>query len=128
MPSESETLGNVVGEAMASGLPVVAANAGGVPSFIRRDGKTGVLFPPGNAAAAAAAVRQLGVDAEARRRMGAAARAEMERCSWGAATQEILQRFYPAALAAAAAEGRQRQQQSAWLLQGAASAGAAPAV
>lgn len=66
MPSETETLGNVVGEAMASGLPVVAAAAGGVPSVVGRPGVAGVLFPPGDADAAARAVRRLAGDAEAR--------------------------------------------------------------
>lgn len=158
MPSESETLGNVVGEvrcsacvclhqsspavaaaaaqlrtlacqgrpciqgspaplpyrstqAMASGLPVVAAAAGGVPSVMGRPGTTGVLFPPGDAAAAAAAVRRLAADASARRRMGRAARAEMERCSWRAATRELLRQHYPAALAA-----WRQQEGGAWAL------------
>ena len=47
-PSASETFGNVVIEAMASGLPVVAANAGG-PAELVRDNKTGYLVNTGNA-------------------------------------------------------------------------------
>lgn len=117
-------------QAMASGLPEVAARACGVPTFVRRPGETGVLFPRGGAEAAAAAVRGLAADPRARQRMGAAARAEMERCSWRAATRELLQRMYPAALAAAAAaEARTRRSQaSSWLLAGAAVAGAVPVV
>ncbi|KAL4425179.1 hypothetical protein ABPG75_009195 [Micractinium tetrahymenae] len=111
MPSESETLGNVVGEAMASGLPVVAAAAGGVPSVLGAPGATGLLFPPGDAAAAAAAVRRLASDLGARRRMGRAARAEMQRWSWRAATRELLQAHYPAALLAAA---RQEEGAAGW--------------
>jgi glycosyltransferase involved in cell wall biosynthesis len=34
MPSDSETLGFVVLESMASGVPVVGANAGGIPNLI----------------------------------------------------------------------------------------------
>ncbi|UXX79561.1 glycosyltransferase family 1 protein [Reichenbachiella carrageenanivorans] len=45
-PSVSETFGNVVIEAMASGLPVVAADAGG-PSELVRHKKTGYLVKPG---------------------------------------------------------------------------------
>ncbi|KAL5679899.1 hypothetical protein ACJX0J_006284, partial [Zea mays] len=37
MPSESETLGQVVLESMASGVPVVAARAGGIPDIIPKD-------------------------------------------------------------------------------------------
>lgn len=47
-PSASETFGNVVMEAMASGLPVVAANAGG-PAELVRDNKTGFLVKTGKA-------------------------------------------------------------------------------
>ena len=47
MPSDSETLGFVVIESMASGVPVVGANAGGIPSIIK-DGKTGLLVEPRN--------------------------------------------------------------------------------
>lgn len=44
-PSESETFGNVIIEAMASGLPIVAANAGG-PSELVKNKRTGFLIKP----------------------------------------------------------------------------------
>lgn len=53
-------------QAMASGLPVVAAAAGGVPSVIGKPGVAGLLFPPGDAEAAAGAVQRLVADPAAR--------------------------------------------------------------
>ncbi|MET3196564.1 glycosyltransferase family 1 protein [Bacillus sp. OAE603] len=46
-PSDTETFGNVVLEAMASGTPVIGANAGGVKNIIR-DYSTGILCEPKN--------------------------------------------------------------------------------
>ena len=45
MPSDSETLGFVVLEAMASCVPTVCANAGGLPNLVI-DEQTGFLFEP----------------------------------------------------------------------------------
>lgn len=58
MPSDSETLGFVVIESMASGVPVVGANAGGIPSIIK-DGKTGLLVNPRDPAEFTAKVKSL---------------------------------------------------------------------
>ncbi|MDR6549915.1 glycosyltransferase family 1 protein [Paenibacillus qinlingensis] len=44
-PSSTETFGNVVQEAMASGLPIVTANSGGVLEMVRH-GENGVLCTP----------------------------------------------------------------------------------
>lgn len=88
MPSESETLGFVVLESMASGVPTVCANAGGVPNLVK-DGETGYLFEPGNADDAARRVRELLADAGLRAQMGAAGRKETERWDWKAATSVL---------------------------------------
>jgi glycosyltransferase involved in cell wall biosynthesis len=73
LPSRSEGLPLVVLEAMAHGKPVVATAVGGTPELVR-DGETGLLVPPGDASALAAALRSLIADPERAARMGAAGR------------------------------------------------------
>lgn len=73
-PSATETCGLVALEALASGVPVVAANAGGVKENLR-EGITGMLVTPGDPAAFATAIEALVVDGEQRRAMHEAARA-----------------------------------------------------
>lgn len=58
MPSTTETLGFVVLEAMSSGVPVVAADAGGIPDLVRH-GETGFLYDPARPEDAADAIREL---------------------------------------------------------------------
>lgn len=64
-------------EGMAMGRPLVATRTGGTPELLV-EGETGLIFPPGDAAALAAHVTALLRDPERRRRMGAAGRARME--------------------------------------------------
>jgi glycosyltransferase involved in cell wall biosynthesis len=71
---QPEGLPLVILEAMAAGLPVVATPVGAVADVIV-DGENGVLVPPGDARALAAALARLAADAEERRRLGRAARA-----------------------------------------------------
>jgi len=73
LPSFSETCGLVALEAMASGLPVIAADAGGLRESVRH-GENGLLAPPHDAGAFAAAIIELVNDAERRRALGIAAR------------------------------------------------------
>jgi glycosyltransferase involved in cell wall biosynthesis len=72
-PSLNEIFPNAVGEAMACGRAVVAADAGGTAELVGGGG-AGVLVPPGDTDALAAAVRELLEDPGRRDRLGEAAR------------------------------------------------------
>ena len=76
-PQRWEGFGLTPLEAMASGVPVVATRVGAFPDLVR-DGETGALVPPGDAAAMAAAMAPLLDDAARREAMGRAARAHVE--------------------------------------------------
>jgi glycosyltransferase involved in cell wall biosynthesis len=72
-----EAFGRVLIEAMALGRPLIAPREGG-PLEIVVDGETGILIPPRDPAALAAAIDRLIGDPELRRRMGEAARARVD--------------------------------------------------
>lgn len=72
-PAVNEAYGMVLLEAQAAGCPVVAGGYGGVRDALR-DGVTGVVTPPGDAAAFAEAVADLLADPARRGAMGLAAR------------------------------------------------------
>jgi glycosyltransferase involved in cell wall biosynthesis len=77
LPSHAETYGMVVTEALARGAPVLATEVGGVPEALGHtdDGaRPGLLVPPGDRAALAAALRAWLEDAELRDRLRRAAR------------------------------------------------------
>lgn len=63
-------------EAMALGKPVVASSAGGNPELVE-DGRSGLLVPPRNPEATAAAIRRILADASLAARLGAAARSRV---------------------------------------------------
>lgn len=84
-PSRSETWGNVVTEAMASGLPVIAWNRAAAAQLLRT-GENGVRVECGDVAGFHRAVVQLVEDPDALRRMGAVARA----CSLGLGWEGIV--------------------------------------
>jgi glycosyltransferase involved in cell wall biosynthesis len=79
---DTEGLGVVLLEAMSYGKPVVASAAGGITDIVRH-GENGLLVPPGDVDALAAAIQTLAADPAAAARMGAAALDDArERFSW----------------------------------------------
>ncbi len=76
-PSRHEPLGNVVIEAWAHGVPVVAA-AGAGPVELIADGETGLLVPVDDADALAGAIRRVLADSALAGRLAAAGRAAFE--------------------------------------------------
>ncbi len=60
----------VVQQAMALGKPVIGTNIGGTPEMVA-DGETGILVPPGDDVALAAAIRDLACEPRKRAYMGA---------------------------------------------------------
>ncbi|MFW9331895.1 glycosyltransferase family 4 protein [Paenibacillus polymyxa] len=95
-PSTTETFGNVVLEAMASGTPVIGANEGGVKDNII-DGKTGLLCPAGDAAAFAKAVLLLYEDAPLRDFLSRTGRAYSLEQTWDRIFERLLDSYMDAA-------------------------------
>ncbi|MGQ0559319.1 MAG: glycosyltransferase family 4 protein [Sphingosinicella sp.] len=91
-PSVTETFGNVTLEAMASGLPVVAAKATGSRSLVE-DGVTGRLIRPGACDEYCAALAHYCSDEDARKRAGQAAFEASRRFGWDAVNQQLLDSY-----------------------------------
>ncbi len=87
---DTEGLGVVLLEAMNHGTPVIASRVGGIPDIVE-DGVSGLLVPPGDADALAAAVRRVRDDPALARRLGEAGRRRLrEQFSWQAIVQRWL--------------------------------------
>jgi len=95
-PGPTETFGQVVLEAMASGLPVVVSDRGG-PQTLIEHGVSGYVCPVGDASAFAERVRGLRDDPALRQCMGQAARHAAEQRPWITIMKQ-LESYYAAAL------------------------------
>ena len=93
MPSDSETLGFVVLESMASGVPVVGAAAGGVKDLIH-EGITGFLVPTADTNAFAEKIQYLKDNKNLRKQMSKQGRLETERWSWPASMEKLRTEQY----------------------------------
>lgn len=103
LASITETFGFVTLEALASGLPVVAARQGGTLDLVL-DGHNGLLFEPDSTEQMVAALCCLAESPEKRRIMGQAARQFVEdgAWTWEAATDDLRARYTQLVQAAAA--------------------------
>ena len=70
-------------EAMAAGLPVIASRVGGIPALVDHD-VNGLLVPPGDAAALAAAISRVLTEPGTAARLAAAARQTAQQYTWPA--------------------------------------------
>lgn len=93
LPSHAEAYGMVLTEALARGVPVIATDVGGVREALGRapdGGLPGILVPPGDPAALAAAIRRWLTDPGTRRRLRHAAHARRETLpDWQATVQTV---------------------------------------
>ena len=91
-PSVTETFGNVTLEAMASGLPVVAAGATGSTSLVQAD-RTGTIVSSGKPADYADALARYCEDGDLRARHGAAGEAKSREYSWDAINRAVVDTY-----------------------------------
>ena len=110
-PSDSETLGFAAIEAMAAGVPVVAADAGGIPHIVQAE-RTGLLVPAGDADATARAILRLLEDPALRAGLAHNGRQEAERWSWMAATEALVDRYRQAIAVRSLSAARRARERS----------------
>lgn len=91
-PSPTETFGNVVLEALASGTPVIGANAGGVRNLIQ-SGVNGYLCEPGNAAEFMNMILHLLEKEDLRKQMGIEGRKFANLQKWDQIFEHLLSHY-----------------------------------
>ena len=91
-PSTTETFGNVILEAMASGVPVISADAPNARALIK-PGQTGILCAPREPSDYVRAIARLIEDPAERRRMGEVARTASTKYDWDTASSAVEQAY-----------------------------------
>jgi len=102
-PSTTDTFGNVLLEAMASGLPVVAADAGPTRELLAD--RTGITFPAGDSGTLAKLILELAGDPERRSLLGRRALSFARRCTWERVFDDLITDYM---LVQAGGPGRRR--------------------
>lgn len=90
--SDSEAFGTALIEAMASGRPVIGTRIGGIPRVID-DGKNGLLVPPNDPAALAAAIKKVVTDDALAARLADNGAAKAQAFSWDAQAKKYSDLF-----------------------------------
>jgi glycosyltransferase involved in cell wall biosynthesis len=93
LPSRQEGQPNVLMEAMARGVPVIATRVGGVPDLVAHE-RTGLLVEPDDGTGLAEAIRRLSSDAALRARCAADGAREMQRYAWPAIVDECERQLH----------------------------------
>lgn len=92
VPSLYEGFGFPAAEAMSCKAPLIATRAGALPEVVGEDGEAGILVPPRDPDALAAAIKRLLSDGQLRSRMGEAGRRRAERnFTWEQAAKRTLE-------------------------------------
>lgn len=91
-PSRVDNTPNSLLEALASGVPIVSTDVGGVPYLVAHE-KTALLVPPGNPAAMADAVRRLNRDRTLAERLRSEGLAHVQQFAWEQVRDELARAY-----------------------------------